>query len=115
MEHTNTNTNEKNALKDVLEVIYDVSSYYTLDNYKLVQYLRDTFSISRDAIIIIGNLAYEYVEHNVSYIRYTHKNKRISYQACIDRVISILNDSDIDITLDEILENCCLLNKEDEE
>ena len=72
---------------------------------RIIEYIKDNFNVDITTIRLIDSL-YDYLDnHNYSKDIINYKNKRVMVNSFIYDLIQLLDNSTIDITMEELLDN----------
>lgn len=72
---------------------------------RIIEYIKDNFNVDITTIRLIDSL-YDYLDnHNYSKDIINYKNKRVMVNSFIYDLISLLDNSTIDLTMEELLDN----------
>ena len=72
---------------------------------RIIEYIKDNFNVDITTIRLIDSL-YDYLDnHNYSKDIINYKNKRVMVNSFIYDLISLLDNSTSDLTMEELLDN----------
>jgi len=72
---------------------------------RIIEYIKDNFNVDITTIRLIDSL-YDYLDnHNYSKDIINYKNKRVMVNSFLYDLISLLDNSTIDLTMEELLDN----------
>ena len=72
---------------------------------RIIEYIKDNFNVDITTIRLIDSL-YDYLDnHNYSKDIINYKNKRVIVNSFLYDLISLLDNSTIDLTMEELLDN----------
>lgn len=76
-----------------------------MEKERIIEYIKDNFNVDITTIRLIDSL-YDYLDnHNYSKDIINYKNKRVIINSFIYDLIQLLDNSNIDITMEELLDN----------
>lgn len=86
---------------------------YKPDKYKIIEYINASFNIEKTSLLLIYNI-YDYLQSkNENYfiykVNYSFSSDEFIIPSFLNDFISILNNSDIDISIIELINNRALL------
>ena len=72
---------------------------------KLMSYIRNNFNVDRTTMLLIDSI-YDYLYNNVYNLTIiTYNDNRIAIHSFLYDLLNILNDSGIDLSMNELLDN----------
>ena len=72
---------------------------------KIIEYIKDNFNVDIVAIRLIDSI-YDYLDnHNYSKDIINYKSKRVIVNSFLYDLVSLLDNSTIDLTMEELLDN----------
>ena len=96
---------QANFENELINQCNKIKPCYTINKNKFMDYVKNTFTINNTTYLLIDSLFNYLSKNNTSYETFYYNDSEIYINIFLHDLINILNDSNIDITINELFKN----------